>query len=316
MAQNHGDAPQAALATTNPDQQMTRQERAFTALEPRGFDQAMQVAEMVAKGRLFDVASKEEAFIRMATGASLGIPPIQALRCIFVVKNQPVISAAMKVALCLSSPHCERFELESCDNDKATYVVKRKGRQEKRFTYGIEDAVRAGYLKPGGKEGKDNYVHHPAAMFRARASSMAADIEFPDVTKGLTSQEDMEAERDRTATVVQAELVSEPPKSIELLKQIRAASCKNDLDGALFAVQQAHKAGDISDSELASLKSEHTGQKQILIERKKAKDAESKKDAPAAEAAVPPTPPSGDVVTTPAGMVHTADGEVLKDAKG
>ncbi len=66
-------------------------------------------------------------------------------------------------------------------------MVKRRGREAKKFTYTMEMAKLAGVVKPGS-----NWLTVPHRMLEARASSWASDVEFPDAAMGLPTIEEAE----------------------------------------------------------------------------------------------------------------------------
>jgi len=267
---------QQALAPTKPN-----------PLEPTNFEQAMRVAELVCQSKMFGVKSPADAFVRMATGTALGIGAITALNLIDAIPGpdgpRPAMRAKLKVALCLRSPECEYFECVETTNKKAVYRTKRRGREERIYTYTIEDADLAGYTK------KDNWKQNPAAMLRARCSGFLSDMEYPDVVNNIASSEerwDHEVKAEEATawtTTTQSEHVP------VLTAKIDAAANKAQLDAAWALVTDAKKKKDIDEEQFATLKS-HAG-------KHKAKLAAQTPDAPAAR----PTPtetvtPDGEIV--------------------
>lgn len=169
------------------------------ALEPHDFNQAWRTAQIVARTGLCGVESAEDAFARIMTGRSLGMPTMAALRGVYVIEGKPALDAKTKMGVLLSRTDViEYFRLIETTDEKATYVAKRRGQPEIPFTFTIQMAQAAGLLDRGKDEAAkkaSNWTRHRAAMLRARASSQLADIVAPDLTLGLSTREELEDER-------------------------------------------------------------------------------------------------------------------------
>src|SRR5581483_12106527 len=86
---NTGESMDTNGHTTTETAIALRQPTAMAAFEPRTFDQAMAMAEKIAKsGLLGDLNTPEKVFLVMATGAELGIPLTAALRGIHIIKGK------------------------------------------------------------------------------------------------------------------------------------------------------------------------------------------------------------------------------------
>lgn len=218
--------------------------------EPTTFEQCIQLATIVAKSKMFGVASPEDAFVRLATGMDLGLRAMTALNLIDAIPGpngpRPALRAKLKVALCLSSPLCEYFECVESTDQKATYRAKRVGRPEKVFTYTIDEAKGAGYTS------KDNWKQNPRAMLRARAGGFLADMEFPDVVGNIATSEDL---RDHQAVPASGEPVSEwkvaevERKVVGFIARAKQVSEKRAGDALWVEVLAAVKAGDVTEAE-------------------------------------------------------------------
>jgi hypothetical protein len=177
-----------ALARVAPDQSFT------LALEPSDFRHATELAQLISDSGMFAPKgaakiSVPEAMMRLMTGRNLGIPAVIAMQHVYSLYGRTGISAALKQALVVRHPHCEAFEHVSADMKQATWKVKRKGSPEQLITFTIEDAERAGLVKPDS-----NWVKWRRRMLQARARSEAADIWFPDATMGLPTIDELEDE--------------------------------------------------------------------------------------------------------------------------
>ena len=120
--------------------------------------------------------------IAMEAGRELGLPPITALRCMYVVNGRATPWGDLPAALVFRSGQLEDYEesVEQCgegkDADKvATVKVKRKGFTKfiiGRFSW--REAVRAGLAE------KATYARYPNDMLLTKARLRAFRAAFPD----------------------------------------------------------------------------------------------------------------------------------------
>lgn len=155
------------------------------ALEPASFTDAYKMAAIVAKSGLYGVKSPEDALVRIMTGRSLGLPTNVSLQHVYEVYGRPSLSARLKMTLTLRHPECEKFEHVESDDKRAIYVIKRRGQDERRFTFTIEDAQRAQLVKDDS-----GWKKWPRRMLQARASSEASDVIFPEACMGMPTVEE------------------------------------------------------------------------------------------------------------------------------
>ena len=155
--------------------------------EPTSYEQALAMAATFADSKLCKVATAASAFMVMATGQSLGIPPETALRTFHVIDGTVTLPAQIMVGLCLRRPDiCEYFDCIESDAAHAVYETKRKGRSPQRITYTIQQAHQAKLVRDGGNWQKD-----PEAMCCARASSRLARRVYPDILAGLYTMDEI-----------------------------------------------------------------------------------------------------------------------------
>jgi hypothetical protein len=170
--------------------------------EPTGFElmnlgEAEQFAAKIARSGLMpaDLRNKpEDVLVVLVTGHELGLRPMQAIRSVHVIQGKPVLSAELKVSLCLRSPECEYFRLVSSTDKSATYETKRRGHPEPvSMTFTMEQAHTAGLA------GKATWKAHPAAMLRARCSSALASAVYQDLVGGMYTPDEAEEIREPAA---------------------------------------------------------------------------------------------------------------------
>lgn len=201
-------------------------QRDSRALEPTNFSEAFQAARLLHASGMFPTSCKspEAAFIILTKGRELGLPMVQAATEICVVKGKVQLSAALMQGLILQSGASEYFACRESTATLAVYETQRRGDPTgpKRMSYGIEDAQRAGLVRPG-ESGTGVWVTHPADMLRARAASKLARMVYPDVLAGCyTPDEIQDFDRrpppapaaPREPAVALAEVVETPPPAL------------------------------------------------------------------------------------------------------
>jgi len=157
-------------------------------LDPRSPEGAYKLSVHLAKSRMFTgYGSPEQVLSTVMAGRELGLPAISSLRGIHNIEGKHALSAQLMVALILQRGVCEFFERVSSSDVEATYEAKRKGaKNPQRVTYTIEQAQRAGLVKP-----RSNWEKDPESMLIARASSRLARIVAPDICGGLMTPDEV-----------------------------------------------------------------------------------------------------------------------------
>ena len=159
------------------------------------------------------IAAETVGFV-VRYGLGLGLAPEVSLNGIFVIGGRPSMYADQMVALIKSHGHKHRVVERSAER----CVVRVKHRDEsewEEFTFTMQDAIGAGYVKGKGpnkdnKSGNDKYNLDPKAMLYARASSIACKAKFPETLRGMATYEELQDERSqerdevRTITTVTA----------------------------------------------------------------------------------------------------------------
>ena len=169
------------------------------------FKHPRESAEEHAWRRQVACASSSAAIL---FGDELGYGPIAALNAVYVVRGRPGLYAEAMVALVKSHGH----ELVVEELTDARCVIRGRRRNEtdwQRFTFTMDRARKAGYVKQNAK-----YNDDPQTMLYARCSSLASRAIAPDVLKGVASVEEITDELEasdppaRTRTVKRAEVAA------------------------------------------------------------------------------------------------------------
>ncbi len=188
-----GDVPPTALVTSSHSAIVPVEWR--LQCEPTDFDQMWDCAKLLANSRAFpSLKNPEQAHAAMMLGRAHGIPAVIAAMNCYPVKDRMSMSAGLIVGLCLRNERCEYLEWVEGDDLSCTWTAKRAGRPEKRLTFTLEAAKRAGYTttRDGGVMGKDGmYFKDAETMLSARASTRLARRVFSDIVAGLYSAEEL-----------------------------------------------------------------------------------------------------------------------------
>jgi 5'-3' exonuclease len=157
------------------------------ALQPRTLDSLWDTAQALHNSRLYPQFSNPEGIMAVAIEANeRGIPVGAALRNAYVVSGRPAWSASFMAGQVLVSGKAEFFEIVESTPERATLAYKRVGRPEGRFTFTIEEAQRAGWVKGGNK-----WATNPRTMLRWAAMREAARAFFPDVVAGMHTPDEL-----------------------------------------------------------------------------------------------------------------------------
>jgi 5'-3' exonuclease len=166
-----------------------------TALEPVTMRQANWLAATMMNSRLFHAAaSAESALAIIMQGRALGLDSVTSLRNFHIIKGRVAMGAHLLIGLVMRSPLCEYFMMVESTPDHCTYETKRVGfPRAQSYTYTIEEARDAGYLRPPapGKE-PSPWLTRARDMLRKTAGCLLARAVYPDVTQGLYSTEELE----------------------------------------------------------------------------------------------------------------------------
>jgi len=157
-------------------------------LTPQVWQMISEVAPTMHLARIFGVASKEQAAAVMLKGYELGLSLSGSFEFIQVVEGKPSLSPRGALALIQSSPLYGGMKITE-DADKCTVWMKRADNGfEHTVTWSLDDAKRAGVVKPGS-----GWEKYPTNMIRWRAIGFCADVVFPDITGGMKRADELGA---------------------------------------------------------------------------------------------------------------------------
>jgi hypothetical protein len=173
-------APPARLALAPMNGDYERQ------LEPQSMNQAVQLAQLLFKARLFGAYGTPEAVLStVLSGRELGLSAMASLRAFHIVEGKPTMAADALRALVLKSGKAKSFRCTERTASAATFSTQRQDEEPMTLRYTIEEAQAAGLVKNGS-----GWTKNPADMLVARASSKLARLVYPDVVAGLYAPEE------------------------------------------------------------------------------------------------------------------------------
>jgi len=185
------------LETTPDDAAAPAPAPAPRPLTPEAWAMIERVAPAMHQARFFGgVTSPAAAMAIMLTGYELGLPPAASFRFVHVIDGRPALSPKGALAVLRRSGLLDRLEIVEAPG-ACTVAMRRRGGESFSLTWTLEDARRAGVVRPNG--GWDRY---PQNMLRWRAIGYVADVLFPDVLGGLHRADEFGAAIDASGDVV------------------------------------------------------------------------------------------------------------------
>jgi hypothetical protein len=198
MTQEPESKPQATPETPEQPKALQKQFAADMPVQlsgglmPRTYAELIDFAKMIAFSGMVPKNYQGQAgavLVAFQMGAELGLTPMAAVRSIAVINGRPTVWGDAQLALVKSHPECEDvIEDDLADirkNQKATCIVKRRGRHPVTRTFSIEDAKEA---KLWGKQGP--WSQYWPRMMQMRARGFALRDSFADVLTGVVSTEE------------------------------------------------------------------------------------------------------------------------------
>lgn len=145
-----------------------------------------------------DCKGPQEILARIMLGLEVGVPPMVAIREIYIVKGRPAMSSRLMHTLARRAGTILRY-VETSDQRCEVEITPPGGRSlPSRFAWTIDRASKAGLLR------NDTWTKYPAQMLRARCVSESINAACPEVLAGgMTSIEELNDldEKEETGTV-------------------------------------------------------------------------------------------------------------------
>lgn len=145
-------------------------------------------AAFVSKLLPDSVKTLEQAIVIALKGKELGLPIMEALSSISVIRGKPTLSAELMLALIYRRIPGVRVTFTTPPekaHEECTLIFQRPHGDPQTFRFSIEDAKRAGLLM------NPSWGKYPQAMLRARTVSAMARAAAPDAVLGCLTPEEL-----------------------------------------------------------------------------------------------------------------------------
>ncbi len=212
------------------------------AMLPRDLSEVMELSRILSGSGMLPECyqgNQGNVFVAIQMGMELGLPPMQALQNIAVIKGRPSLWGDAMLAVIRAHPQFGSIqEMDIADitkAKKATCVLTRKGEPAHTSTFSIDDAKTAGLW---GKTGP--WTNYPSRMLMLRARAFACRNVFPDALRGIHSAEEQ-------SDIPSVEAVA-TVKSSSILERVQARQADAK---PVVVVDAAHEPinGEASDAE-------------------------------------------------------------------
>lgn len=157
--------------------------------------------EMQDMGRVFyesgmfkDTKTAAQALVKIKAGQELGLPAVYSMQRLYMVDGKLGMSAETMGAL-IKRTSKYNYRVREHTDTSCTVVFYEGGQEAYISTFTINDAKRAGLIKPGGA-----WQKYPRALLFSRALSQGGRIVCPDVLGGGYTLEELESIKGSTPT--------------------------------------------------------------------------------------------------------------------
>jgi len=179
-------------------------------LTPDVWHMITEVAPAMHAARWFGVSNPEQAMAIMLKGHEIGLGLAASFEYIKPILNKPALVPMGALALIHNSPLVEKVVIKDLQDDKGNptgceVTMKRVNGFEYTCSFTIEDARRAGLIKPGS-----GWEHYPGNMCRWRAIGFCADVVCPDVLGGLKRADEYGADLTPNGDVIEGSWTAVP----------------------------------------------------------------------------------------------------------
>jgi hypothetical protein len=173
-------------------------------LTPDVWEMIERIAPTMKESRLFGVATQQQAAAIMLKGFELGLGLTASFEFVQVIQDKPTLSPRGALALIIQSGECIKLDIKDIRNDKGEpdrceVTMKRRNGIEYTSSFSMDDAKRAGLVKPDS-----GWAKYPANMMKWRAVGFCADVVFPDVIGSMKRADELGADITPDGNVINA----------------------------------------------------------------------------------------------------------------
>ncbi len=238
MATNTAPNHNQRQAITKVDAEITPIDTTSTAIAliPSTLDGAFQLAAWLATSSFLPEKLRNkpgDVFAIVLAGVELGLPPMAALRGLYIVNGKVAAEGRTKAAVCLQRGAAVYIRRTEYTPAASTWETLRRGATAPvTMRYTLDEANKAGLA---GKDGP--WRAFPQRMISHRALGWLLDDTYPDILMGVATAEDFDEEADSAAATMQAlpaiAVVSAPPSAAKSAASSTSAPTKSDKPAAL-----------------------------------------------------------------------------------
>lgn len=164
------------------------------ALEPTTTREAYRLAQVASAANFWPRHNGVEGCMMIImAGRSRGLAAFDALNGMHIIEGKPVFGAYLLIGMVQGDKRrCLYFELVESDEKHAKWITKRKGgKVEQSRTYTIEQADKAGLLRPTLKGAPSNWTKHPEDFLIKASGAKLTRAVYADITSGAVAAEEM-----------------------------------------------------------------------------------------------------------------------------
>lgn len=156
------------------------------AMLPRNVDKALREIQVYIDSGLLPahINKPQTGFLIAKRGEELGLTPLQAMNCLYVVHGKVSCDTKTMLGLAYKSGLIEAFHVDATDTT-ATCMIKRKGQRPHAETFTFRDAEALQLTR------SPNYKSQPATMLKWRAITAALRVTLPDAIEGMYTHDEM-----------------------------------------------------------------------------------------------------------------------------
>lgn len=182
------------------DKLALNEERAAVPAPQYSLNDLYKMAQLVAKSRLFGITRAEEAAVLMLIAQAEGRHPAWAMREYYIVDGRPALRADAMLSRFQSAGG--RVEWHEITDTRVSATFTHPAGGSARITWTLEDARRAGLIRPTKSGKPSNWDRYPRQMLRARVISEGVRTVYPGVAVGIyTPEEVVDFDDDRPKTI-------------------------------------------------------------------------------------------------------------------
>ena len=181
-------------------------------IESIDFGKMLAAVDVLVKSHFLPEAiqTKEQAAAIVLTGRELGIPTMQALRQIDVIKGKPTVKPELLLTRAYQLVPGFSHDIAERSAKNCSILFKAKGRKDYTHSFSMDDA------KSLQLDRKDNYIKQPATMLFWRCVAGGLRAFCPQVTSGVYTPEELDPDGVRVTDEGEMVRVEQSKKTVTI----------------------------------------------------------------------------------------------------